>query len=92
MPEEQLRIKLIDLGTAARCRPGEQRLEGLCGTPVYVAPEVAAWVDLSSRPPPYGQQADCWSLGVCLYVLLSGEAPWNQDLPLALLLREVSEA
>ena len=62
MPEEELRIKLIDLGTAARCVPGEQRLEGLCGTPVYVAPEVAAWVDLSSRPPPYGQQADCCSL------------------------------
>ena len=48
VPEEELRIKLIDLGTAIRCPPGEQRLEGLCGTPVYVAPEVAAWVDLKS--------------------------------------------
>ena len=59
VPEEELRIKLIDLGTAIRCPPGEQRLEGLCGTPVYVAPEVAAWVDLKSAPSPYGQQADC---------------------------------
>lgn len=38
----------------------------------YVAPEV-----LMQRP--YGKNVDLWSLGVIIYVLLSGMLPYDSD-------------
>ena len=72
--------KWIDLGTAAQCKGDEMVLTGFCGTPVYMPPEIAVWLNQpqTSSTPRYGLHADCWSLGVLLYVMLSGEAPWDQ--------------
>lgn len=42
------------------------------GTLSYVAPEV-----LIQRP--YGKNVDLWSLGVMIYVLLSGMLPFDSD-------------
>src|SRR3954447_3978286 len=45
-----------------------------CGTPQYLAPEV-----LTDSSKGYSKAVDCWSLGVILYILLSGRAPFSQD-------------
>jgi len=63
-----LRIKLADFGFSRRLAPGE-RLTGKLGSPYYVAPEV-----LEGE---YDVRADLWSLGVILYMLLSGRPPFN---------------
>lgn len=46
----------------------EKALTALVGTSYYVAPEV-----LEQR---YGFECDCWSLGVIMYVMLSGNLPF----------------
>eukprot|EP00483_Globobulimina_turgida_P001906 UN01908 len=67
-------IKLIDFGLAGSCKTGE--LKTPCGTPNYVAPEIL-------RRSKYGTQADMWSIGVILYIILCGFPPFydeNDDL------------
>ena len=44
-----------------------------CGSPVYVAPEV-----LSDWEEDYdAKRADCWSLGVLLFAMVTGNYPWQ---------------
>ncbi|CAI5483873.1 unnamed protein product [Closterium sp. Yama58-4] len=69
------RIKLIDFGVAALHTPGTLRMDR-AGTVEYTAPEV---LDRA-----YGPEADIWSAGVVLYILLCGFPPFwaatNADL------------
>jgi serine/threonine protein kinase len=62
-------FKLGDLGLAKTLK-SEQQLQGtLCGTPLYMAPEV-----ISNQQ--YNQKADVWSLGTLLFQMLTGEYPF----------------
>ena len=49
-------------------------MKTLVGTPYYVAPEV-----LEGH---YGNECDCWSLGVIMYALLSGCLPFFGNSPI----------
>jgi len=71
-------IKLIDFGYAG-VWSADKALTGLCGTPDYVAPEVLTWYDDDENGTPYGKGSDLWSLGVLLYVILSGCSPFCAD-------------
>ncbi|XP_048854894.1 serine/threonine-protein kinase PLK3-like [Brienomyrus brachyistius] len=44
----------------------------MCGTPVYMAPEV--W-----KREGHGREADVWALGCVMYQLLVGEIPFDHD-------------
>jgi len=83
-------MKLIDFGYAGLWQP-DKELTGLCGTPDYVAPEVLTWYDDDDNGTPYGKGSDLWSLGVLLYVILSGCSPFSADEE-ELLLKQVAEA
>jgi len=61
-------LKLIDFGFACNCPQGDV-LRSCVGTPLYMAPEV-----LERR---YDSQCDMWSVGVILYAMLSGHAPFQ---------------
>ena len=64
------RIKIIDFGTAESFEK-ENELQGLIGTAYYIAPEV-----LKDKGH-YDEKCDVWSLGVILYMLLTGLPPFN---------------
>ncbi|WVZ99742.1 hypothetical protein U9M48_045001 [Paspalum notatum var. saurae] len=64
-------LKATDFGLSVFFKPGEQ-FKDLVGSAYYVAPEV-----LKRR---YGAEADIWSAGVILYILLSGVPPfWAEN-------------
>lgn len=60
-------VKIIDFGTANFIE--EKNLKLKVGTPYYIAPEVL------KRD--YNIQCDVWSLGVIMYMLLSGSPPFD---------------
>lgn len=90
MAPDENDIKLIDFGYAGLWS-AEKQLTGLCGTPDYVAPEVLSWYDDDEHGTPYGKGSDLWSLGVLLFVILSGCSPFSADTE-EQLLKQVAEA
>jgi len=64
-------IKISDFGLA-RFVDNESLATTTCGTPGYVAPEVL-------MQQPYDSACDFWSLGVVLFILLSGMPPFYHE-------------
>ncbi|GAM17057.1 hypothetical protein SAMD00019534_002320 [Acytostelium subglobosum LB1] len=77
-----LHVKVTDFGLARVIGQGELA-KTLCGSPLYIAPEVIvsktksyAVADFNKG---YGFSCDAWSLGALLYVILSGDPPFDDD-------------
>ncbi|XP_047683712.1 serine/threonine-protein kinase Chk2 isoform X1 [Prionailurus viverrinus] len=72
-PKEDCLIKITDFGQSKIL--GETSLmRTLCGTPTYLAPEVLNSFGTAG----YNRAVDCWSLGVILFICLSGYPPFSE--------------
>ena len=65
-------VKICDFGVGKLTQKG-QKLSDQCGTPVYMAPEIIKGDGYEGFP------VDVWSSGVALYIMLSGNIPFNRD-------------
>uniref|UniRef100_K4A6J2 Protein kinase domain-containing protein n=1 Tax=Setaria italica TaxID=4555 RepID=K4A6J2_SETIT len=70
-------LKIADFGFAKFLQPFALA-ETLCGSPLYMAPEVM-------QAQKYDAKADLWSVGVILYQLVTGIPPFNGDNQIQLL-------
>jgi serine/threonine protein kinase len=66
-------VILVDFGFATKTEEYDQ-LFVRCGTPGYVAPEILQDV-------PYDPRVDVFSIGVILYVMLTGNVPFASEDP-----------
>ena len=63
-------LKIIDFG-ASVLKKDDGKISFRFGTPYYIAPEVLK--------ESYNEKCDVWSIGVILYLLLLGQAPFDGD-------------
>ena len=65
-------IKICDFGMGKLIKPNII-FKDQCGTPVYMAPKIIRGEGYLGFP------VDIWSAGIALYIMLSGNLPFNKD-------------
>eukprot|EP00096_Caligus_rogercresseyi_P002470 TRINITY_DN14602_c1_g1_i1.p1 TRINITY_DN14602_c1_g1~~TRINITY_DN14602_c1_g1_i1.p1 ORF type:complete len:378 (+),score=115.29 TRINITY_DN14602_c1_g1_i1:136-1269(+) len=75
-PDKDPLVKISDMGLS-KLVDLESVLKTFVGTPQYLAPEVLTSCVRGDGT--YNHKVDCWSMGVILYVLLTGCPPFSPD-------------
>ena len=78
-------VKIVDFGLAAAASHADSRLTKtgiLVGTPTYMAPEQVRGKTIDSR-------TDIYALGVIMYEMLTGRAPYSSDETLGIMFQHV---
>jgi len=70
-PSDQFRLKIADFGFARHLQTASLA-ETLCGSPLYMAPEIL-------QHHRYDAKADLWSVGTVLFEMIAGHPPFNGE-------------
>lgn len=68
-PGKDAILKISDFGLARKLEPGAYA-DTVCGSPLYMAPEVLQFQK-------YDSKADLWSVGAILFQLITGDTPYH---------------
>ncbi len=85
--DEDANAYLTDFGIARLTRSQQQLTAtgSLIGTPRYLSPEQAMGRQADTR-------SDIYALGIMLYEMVTGQAPFNADTPYGLIFKHINEA
>ena len=81
--DDEGRVKVTDFGIARAGASEMTEVGSIIGTAQYLSPEQA-------RGAPVDDRSDLYSVGVLLYELLAGEAPYNGDTPVEIAMKHLS--
>ncbi len=78
-------LKVTDFGIArAGDDAGMTEIGSVIGTAQYLSPEQARGEDVTTA-------SDCYSVGILLYELLTGQVPFDGEKPVAIAMRQINE-
>lgn len=63
-------VKIADFGFSKKLKRKDQINKTICGTPLYMAPQVV-------KKTQYSYKSDIWSIGCILFELLNGNTPFH---------------
>jgi len=63
-------LKITDFGFSKTIDTEQNLINTMCGSPLYMAPEIMT-------DDTYNNKVDLWSIGIILYVMLTGKHPYN---------------
>eukprot|EP00299_Pterocystis_sp_00344_P001619 c11481_g1_i1.p1 GENE.c11481_g1_i1~~c11481_g1_i1.p1 ORF type:complete len:451 (-),score=85.08 c11481_g1_i1:35-1387(-) len=78
-------LKVVDFGSAS----AQSNMSTMCGTPMFIAPEILICANLHHMK--YGKEVDMWSFGVIMYILFTGDLPFDVENPVAMF-RQITNA
>ena len=79
------KVKVMDFGIArATAVPSITQTSAVVGTAQYIAPEQAQGMEADAR-------SDLYSLGCCLYEMVTGQVPFSGPTPVAIAYRHIQE-
>jgi beta-lactam-binding protein with PASTA domain/predicted Ser/Thr protein kinase len=81
--DDEGRVKVTDFGIARAGASEMTEVGSIIGTAQYLSPEQA-------RGAPVDARSDLYSVGVVLYELLTGEAPYNGETPVEIAMKHLS--
>ena len=67
--DSEMKAKLTDFGWSTYLNKNHQKRMTMCGTPIYLAPELVNNIGHDHR-------VDIWCIGVLMFELLTGQPPW----------------
>jgi serine/threonine protein kinase len=75
-------IKICDFGFARAISNGDFMMDTICGSPLYMAPEILFKTKYSSK-------SDLWSLGIIIYQMVYHKHPYNNPKSISDLIKKI---